>query len=39
MHVTTKVHMILRKYVVSTWTHDNRNLVQHVTLLNTTKST
>ena len=34
MHVTTKVHMMLRRSAVLTWMHDNRELVWHVTLWN-----
>ena len=39
MHVATKVHVILRRFAVLTWMHDNRELVKHVTLWNNTKST
>ena len=35
----TKVHVILMRYVGSTWMHDDRELVQHVTLWNNIKST
>ena len=35
-HVATKAHEILM-YVVLAWMHDNRELVQHVTLYNDTK--
>ena len=34
MQVATKVHKILRKYVVLTWKHDNKGLMQHVTSWN-----
>jgi hypothetical protein len=37
MHAATKVHVMLRRYVVFTWMHNNRGLVQHVTLWNNTK--
>ena len=37
--VATKVQGILRSYVVLTWMRDKRELVWHVTLWNTTKST
>ena len=32
-----KVHVILRSYVVLTWTYDDRELAQHVTLWNNTE--
>ena len=32
--MTTKVHVILQSFVVSTWMHDTIELVQHVTLWN-----
>ena len=37
MHVATKVHVILRRFAVLTWMHDDRELVKHVTLWNNTK--
>ena len=27
MHVATKLHVILRRYVILTWVHDNKELV------------
>ena len=30
-HVATKVHVILRSFVVLTWMHDTIDVVQHVT--------
>ena len=38
-HVATKVHVILRRLVMVTWMHDNRELVQLLTLWNNTQST
>jgi tRNA(Arg) A34 adenosine deaminase TadA len=37
MCVETKVHVILRRYIVLAWIHDTRESVQHVTLWNNTK--
>jgi hypothetical protein len=34
--VGTKVHVILRSYLVSTWMSDKRRLVSHVTLRDNT---
>lgn len=34
-----KVHGISTRHAILTWTHDNNDLVQHVTLWNSTKST
>ena len=31
-HVATKVHVILRRFVVLTWMYDNRDLVECVKL-------
>ena len=39
MFVATKVHVILRRFVVLTWMHYNRELMQHVILWNNIKST
>ena len=30
MHVATKVHVILRRYVVLTWIYDSREVVYHM---------
>jgi hypothetical protein len=35
--VATKVHMILRSFVVVSWLHDTSELVQHVTFWSNTK--
>ena len=35
--MATKVHVILRSFVVLTWMHDTSELVLHVTLWNMTK--
>jgi hypothetical protein len=37
--ISPKMHVILRNYVVLTWTYDKREVVEHVTLWNNTKST
>jgi hypothetical protein len=39
MPMATKVHVISRRYAMLTWMHDNRDLVQHVILWNSTMST
>jgi len=34
--ISPKVHVILRNYVVLTWTYDKREVMEHVTLWNNT---